>query len=69
MEEGREEDVVKLWIAMPKNTRKKILGTVETDEELNHLHEMHRLLLLGYPERPELDEAIEQLDIAKTGNS
>ena len=62
MEEQRQEDVVKLWIAMPKNTRKNILGTIETDEERDHLHELHRLLLAGYPERPELDNAIEQLD-------
>jgi hypothetical protein len=62
MDEGLQQDVIKLWIAMPKNTRKKILETIETPEELDRLHEMHLLMLKGYPDRPEVEAAIRELE-------
>lgn len=67
MDEGREQDVIKLWIAMPKNTRKGILETIETPEERDRLHEMHLLMLQGYPDRPEVEAAIRELEEVESG--
>jgi hypothetical protein len=61
MEEGRSEDVIKLWITMAANTRKRILETIEAPAELDQLHEMHRLMLAGYPNKPEIEAAIREL--------
>jgi hypothetical protein len=62
MDEGRAEDVIKLWITMAPNTRKRILETIEGPEELDQLHEMHKLMLAGYPNKPEIEAAIRELE-------
>lgn len=62
MDEGREEDVIVLWIELAPKTRKKILAAIEEEDELKQLHEMHRMMLAGYPHVNDLEKAEDALN-------
>ena len=69
MEEGKAKDVILLWREIPDNVRKKILKKYQSPEELDHLHDMHQLMLQGYPDKPGLDEALRELEAVNTDDS
>ena len=69
IEEGRMDDAILLVSKMSEGKKAKLLKSFEAPEELDKLHEMHRMMVSGGPGKPRLDQALDELDaLESSGN-
>jgi hypothetical protein len=61
IEEGKMNDVITMLGKMSENKKKKILQSFATQEELDKLHEIHRLMLDKSVNKVELNKALDEL--------
>jgi ATP-dependent DNA ligase len=61
IEEGKMNDVITMLGKMSENKKKKILQSFATQEELDKLHEIHRLMLEKSVNKVELNKALDEL--------
>src|SRR3990172_1374001 len=62
IEEGRMEDVILLLGRMSESKKGKILKSFSTPDELDKLHEIHRLMIDGKENKEKLEQAQGELD-------
>jgi hypothetical protein len=62
IEDGRMEDVITLLGRMSDNKKAKILKSFATPDELDKLHEIHRLMIDGKKNKEKLQQAQGELD-------
>lgn len=67
VEEERMDDVILLLGRMSETKKSKILKAFSTPEELDKLHEIHRLLLESAEQQEQLKQANSELDTLKPG--
>ncbi|MGI9458130.1 MAG: hypothetical protein ACR2NU_16320, partial [Aeoliella sp.] len=60
-EDEGEKDMILLLKAMQKSKRDKILQQFKLPDELVKLQRIQRLMLAGYPEKPEIDKLLEKV--------
>lgn len=61
------ENVITLMNTMSGSKLKKILSQFQTQEELDDLHAIHRLMMQGGPQKEVLDRALEELSQLQNG--
>lgn len=61
IDEDRMNDVVMLMNSMNTQKLRSIIQQFETADEISKLHEIHRLMLDGGPQKQVLDQALEQI--------
>jgi len=66
IEEGRVDDVIRLMGQMSSNKLGKILKSFQSEEEKDKLYHIHRLILEGYPDKPDVDSALQELTALKS---
>jgi hypothetical protein len=62
IEDGRMDDVITLLGRMSDNKKAKILKSFATPDELDKLHEIHRLMIDGTKNKEKLEQAQGELD-------
>ena len=62
IDEDRMDDVITLLGKMSENKKGKILKSFSTAEELDKLHEIHRLMIDGNEDKEQLEQAQGELD-------
>src|SRR3990172_10314150 len=62
IDDGRMNDVITLLARMSENKKGKILKSFSSPEELEKLHEIHRLMIDGNKNKDDLEQAKNELD-------
>jgi hypothetical protein len=68
IEDGRMDDVITLLGRMSDNKKAKILKSFATADELDKLHEIHRLMIDGDENQDNLEQAKEELNAISQPN-
>jgi hypothetical protein len=68
IEDGRMDDVITLLGKMSDNKKAKILKSFSTPDELDKLHEIHRLMIDGDKSKDNLEQAKQELNAINQTN-
>ncbi len=68
IEDGRMDDVITLLGKMSDNKKAKILKSFSTPDELDKLHEIHRLMIDGDKSKDNLEQAKQELNAINQPN-